>query len=290
MAELTPTNGNLSFFQKMMRIDRRVIFIFIGVALIFPMFVSVTQHLPVSREVQMAAAALEKIPDGALVLYSCDYDPPSAPELQPMAVTAFKVGLRKKWRMVIIGLWPQGPQQANMALNTALADSRFANTKLTEGVDYVNLGFQSGNEAVIQKMGSDIPTTFPRDYRGIPVEQIPIMRGIKNLGNFDYVINISAGYPGTREWVQFGVDRFKVKMISGSTAVQTTEMFPYVGRQLDGLVGGMRGAAEFEQTTSNPGLALRFMVGQSVAHIIVILFIVLGNVAYFATRGERKKS
>jgi len=33
-----------------------------------------------------------------------------------------------------------------------------------------------------------------------------------------------------------------------------------------------------------PGRAMRFMVGQSVAHVIVIAFILIGNVAYFATR------
>lgn len=288
MSATEPTMTRAPLLERMMRIDRRIIFILIGVALIFPLFFDISQKLPVSREVQMAADALEAVPDGALVLYSMDYDPPSAPELQPMAVTALKVGLRKKWRMVIIGLWPQGPQQANLALRSALADEEFKDVRLTEGVDYVNLGFQSGNEAVIQKMGSDIPSTFPRDYRGIPVGEIPIMRGIKNLGNFDFVVNVSSGYPGTREWVQFGVDRFGVRMISASTAVQTTEMFPYVGRQLAGLVGGMRGAAEFEQITSTPGRALKFMVGQSVAHVVVILFIVIGNVAYFATRKSRR--
>jgi len=281
------TEPKTGLFDRLMRIDRRVIFIFISVALIVPLFFNVSQRIQVSPEVQMLNDAMNKIPDGSLVLYSMDYDPPSAPELQPMAVAAFKVGLAKKFKMVIIGLWPQGPQQANMAFETATHYEKFSGTKLTYGVDYVNLGFQSGNEAVIQKMGSDIPTTFPRDYAGTPVEQLPLMKGIKNLGNFDFMVNISAGYPGTREWVQFGADRFGLKMVSGSTAVQTTEMSPYVGKQLLGLMGGMRGAAEFEQLSGYPGRALKFMVGQSVAHVIVILFILIGNIAYFATRKKK---
>jgi len=280
-----PTKTRL--VDRLMRIDRRVIFVFIGVALTVPLFFDVTQRLQVSPEVQMLNDAVNKLPDGALVLYAMDYDPPSAPELQPMAVAAFKVGLAKKFKMVILGLWPQGPQQANMAFETARHFPQFKDVKLTYGVDYVNLGFQSGNEAVIQKMGSDIPTTFPIDYAGTPVEQLPLMKGIKNLGNFDFMINISAGYPGTREWVQFGADRFGLKMVSGSTAVQTTEMSPYVGKQLLGLMGGMRGAAEFEQISGYPGRAMKFMVGQSVAHIIVCLFIIIGNIAYFATRKRK---
>lgn len=273
-----------SFWQKMLSIDRRIIFAFIFVALIFPLFLDISQHIPISPEVQMLDDALEALPDGALVLYSFDFDPPSAPELQPMAIATIKVGLRKKWRMVFIGLWPQGPIQGDMAFRDAISDERFKDLQLTYGTDYVNLGFQAGNEAVMQRMGSDIPGTFPRDFRGTPVAQLPIMNGIRNLGNFDFLINISSGYPGTREWVQFGVDRFGLPMVSGSTAVQTTEVSPYVGRQLRGLMGGMRGAAEFEQASDNPGRATKYMVGQSVAHVIVIFFIVVGNIAYFATR------
>ncbi len=286
MAE-NPTEMKPGLFDRLMRIDRRVIFIFISVALIVPLFFNISQRIQVSPEVQMLNDAMNKVPDGGLVLFAMDYDPPSAPELQPMAVAAFKVALAKKFKMVIIGLWPQGPMQANMAFETATHDPRFKDVKLTYGVDYVNLGFQSGNEAVIQKMGSDIPTTFPRDYAGTPVDQLPLMKGIKNLGNFDFMVNISAGYPGTREWVQFGADRFGLKMVSGSTAVQTTEMSPYVGKQLLGLMGGMRGAAEFEQVSGYPGRAIKFMVGQSVAHVIVIVFIVIGNIAYFATRKRK---
>ncbi len=279
--EQTP---KLSFWQKMLGIDRRAIFAFIFVALIFPLFFDISQEIPVSDDVRMLHEALEAIPDGALVLYSFDYDPPSAPELQPMAIAVIKAGLRKKWRMVYIGLWPQGPIQCDMAFRDAMLDERFKDLNLTYGTDYVNLGFQSGNEAVMQRMGSDIPGTFPRDFRGTPVAELPIMNGIRNLGNFDFLINISSGYPGTREWVQFGVDRFGLPMVSGSTAVQTTEVSPYVGRQLKGLMGGMRGAAEYEQISNNPGRALKYMVGQSVAHVVVIFFIIVGNIAYFATR------
>jgi hypothetical protein len=274
----------LTFWQKMLAIDRRIIFALIFVVLIFPLFLDVSMVIPVSDDVRMTHEALEAIPDGALVLYSFDYDPPSAPELQPMSIAVIKVGLRKKWRMVYIGLWPQGPIQCDMAFRDAMLDERFKDLKLTYGTDYVNLGFQSGNEAVMQRMGSDIPGTFPRDFRGTPVAQLPIMNGIRNLGNFDFLINISSGYPGTREWVQFGVDRFGLPMVSGSTAVQTTEVSPYVGRQLKGLMGGMRGAAEYEQISNNPGRALKYMVGQSVAHVVVIFFIIVGNIAYFATR------
>ena len=52
----------------------------------------------------------------------------------------------------------------------------------------------------------------------------------------------------------------------------------------------MKGAAEFEKLTGFTGKGTRFMLSQSFAHIIVVLFVIIGNAAYFVTRGrERKK-
>ena len=56
--------------------------------------------------------------------------------------------------------------------------------------------------------------------------------------------------------------------------------------QLVGLMGGMSGAAELEKLTDLKGKATLFMLSQSFAHVIVIAFIIIGNVAYF--RGGRK--
>ena len=50
----------LSFWQKMLAIDRRIIFAFIFVALIFPLFLDITQELSVSRGVQMAHESLDR--------------------------------------------------------------------------------------------------------------------------------------------------------------------------------------------------------------------------------------
>jgi hypothetical protein len=192
-------------------------------------------------------------------------------------------------------LWPQGPQQANAAfesvLDTALADTITWNGKtLIYGRDWVNLGFQAGNELIIQRMGSSIPAAFPRDYRGTPLNELPLMQGVQNLNNMDFVINISAGYPGIYEWTQFGVDRFGVKLLGGTTAVQAPLVYPYFGSgQLKGLMGGLKGASEFEELAGVQGKATKFMLSQSFAHMTVIFFIIVGNVAYFVG-GRRKRT
>ena len=283
----TPSSGQ-GFWEKFALLDRRIIFALIFLALTLPLFYTIRQPIPVSPEGRAYYEAIENLPAGSKVLLSFDFDPPSSPELQPMAEATFKQLFTKNCKLVVIGLWPQGPQQAEKALATARRDPRFLDQKLEYGVDYANLGFMAGDEVVIQKMNSDIPSTFPSDYKGNATTSLPIMQGVKNYKNFDFIINFSSGFVGTREWVQFCVDRSGAKMIAGNTAVQAPENYPYFrSGQLKGLLAGMKGAAEYETVSSQPGKGMTFMGSQSVAHLIVILFVVLGNIAYFVSR--RKK-
>jgi hypothetical protein len=241
----------------------------------------------VTPETRGITSALEKLAPGSRVLLACDYDPGSAAEIQPMTVTFLKYTLSRGLRVVIMGLWPQGPQQADLALQAALLEPAVAARNPQYGSDYVNLGFQSGNEIVIQRMGSSIPAVFPRDSRGRPLSEFPIMSNVENFDAFSFVFNVSAGYPGTVEWVQFAGDRFHASIGSGTTAVSAPLYYTYFPAQVTGVLGGMRGAAEFETVTGFRGKGTAFMLSQSSAHVIIVLFIVLGNVAFILTRRRR---
>lgn len=274
-----------AFLLKMIGIDRRIIFIFVFIALSIPMFIHIDMDIPTSPEVEMLVETIEKLPDGAKVLISLDYDPSSEPELQPMAETFLIYAMRRNFKIIVIGLWPQGAIQAERAKVVA---EEHEGKEFVYGENYVNLGFQSGNELVIQRMGSSIPHAFPRDYFGRPVEEFPIMQGVKNFSNIDYVFNLSAGYPGTVEWVLFAADKFGATLGAGNTAVQAPMIYPYLGKQLKGLAGGMKGGAELEILTKLEGRAVKYMVGQTFAHAVIVLFIIIANIAYFATRAGKK--
>ena len=266
---------------------RRVVFLYVAIAVTLPFVMSISQKIPISPEVQTLYDGLDALNPGAKVLASFDYDPPSAPELQPMAESLFRYCFDNDLKVIIIGLWPQGPLQANMALEKVLADPKYDSRNLQYGIDYVNLGFQTGNEFVIQRMGSDFRSMFATDYSGRNYDDLPLMNNVKNFSNIDYVFNLSAGYPGPVEWVQVAVDRYGVTLGAGNTAVQAPQCYPYLrSGQLLGILGGMNGAAEFEVLTGTLGKGTKFMLSQSFAHMIVIAFIIIGNAAYI--KGRRK--
>lgn len=268
------------------KLDRRIIFIFIGAAIAFPLLFPLNIDFSVTPPVRGFYDTIQSLPEGSKILLSCDYDPGSLPELWPMHVSAVRQLCQKRIRIVCTQLWPAGSPLAEEAFNQ-VAVGEF---NKEYGVDFVNLGFKEGREVVMVSMGTSIPKTFPADYHGNRVEDLPIMEGVENYEDLELIVNISGGLPGTKEWVLQVVSRFHIPLVSGCTAVVAPEFYPYLqSGQLNGLLGGMKGAAEYEKLVGKIGLGRRGMDSQSVSHIVVFLFILIGNIAYFSTRKRKKK-
>ncbi|OGC76737.1 MAG: hypothetical protein A2Z27_03035 [candidate division Zixibacteria bacterium RBG_16_50_21] len=267
-------------------LDRRYIFLFIGLAVSLPLFFPIGIKFTVTHPVQGFYDTIEKVPNDSKILMSCDYDPGSAPELYPMTISALEQMFKKDLKVIITCLWPAGPPLVEKALAHVAAQYN-----KQPGIDYVNLGFKEGREVVMVSMGASIPNTFPTDYHGKPVSRIPIMQGITNFKDVAMIVNISAGYPGTKEWVQQVQSRYQIDLVTGCTAVSAPEFYPYYQTgQLKGLLGGMKGAAEYEKLVGIKGLGTRGMDAQSISHLTVFLFILIGNLAYFALRFVKGKA
>ena len=183
-------------------------------------------------------------------------------------------------------LWPDGQFLASDALNLVARDEY----GLTYGEDYVLLGFRPGNEAVVKGIVSNLRKLYTIDAKGTKITEIPMMDGVNRFEDFDFLFSASAGYPGTIEWVQYAADPTNVPMSTGTTSIQVNEVMPYVSSgQVQGILAGMPGAAEYEALIGVPGIGTSGMDAQSVAHLVIVLFIVLGNIGYFIERHRSKK-
>jgi hypothetical protein len=271
----------MSWTRFLETLDRRWIFLLIGLLVLIPLLFPLALPLYVSPPVRGFVNAVDKVPDGSTVLMSCDYDPGARPELVPMTKTALRQLFSKNCKVVVTVLWDGGPGLVEGVLREVAAE--FPNKKY--GVDFVNLGYKEGREAVMVLMGQGVANAFPRDYSGNRTRELPIMARVRDYSSFPLIVSISAGYPGTKEWVQQVQARFHVPLISGCTAVSAPEYYPYLqSGQLQGLLGGMAGAAEYEKAREEKGSATRGMDAQSMAHFFVAFMILLGNLVQWTRR------
>lgn len=284
-------------------LDRRWIFLLMLWSVLIPIYyIGITgktfPEVP-SALSQAAFDEIERLNPGDPVLLSFDFDPASQGELAPMATAFVRHCAEKKLKMYFMALWPVGAQMADNTIDKVIK-SDFP--ELVYGTDYVNLGFKSGNEGVIKVVVTNLRELYTTDTRGMPLQDIPMMRGIENVQQMKLIINISAGYAGTKEWVQYAATPYpdRIRIVAGSTGVQAPLLYPYIPSQLPGLLAAIKGAAEYERLVidkyggPNPDPkyldGLRRMGPQLVAHLLIILLIVVANVLYFIDRRKSSQS
>jgi hypothetical protein len=111
-----------------------------------------------------------------------------------------------------------------------------------------------------------------------------MMRDIKNYRDIDLVMDFgSANTP--EAWVSYAGARYHQTIAVGCTGVMVSGLYPYLKTgQLIGLIGGLKGAAEYEKLIERPEKAILGMKSQSVAHMAIIILVIFGNVVHFLSR------
>ena len=268
------------------KVDRRWIFVVIGLAVLLPLFFPLGLPIRATNATQLVYDAVDDLEPNSKVLVSFEYGPSTKPEIHPMAIGILRHLFTNNQMVYVTCLWPDGQFMAEDAL-TEIAEQEFG---LTYGEDYVLLGFRPGNEAVVKGIVSNLRKLYTTDARGTLVDQIPMMANVNKVKDFDFIFSASAGYPGTIEWVQYAADPTGVPMSTGTTSIQVNDVMPYVqSGQVKGILAGMPGAAEYEALIGSPGIGTSGMDAQSIAHLVIVIFIVFGNITYFIETRRAKK-
>ena len=274
----------MRILEKIMLIDRRWIYLAIGLAVIIPAIVSFEVPVSVSPEVRRVYNFIEDIKPGEYLFLAMDYDPTSLGELNPMAVAILSHAFSRDVKVVIVTLAQFGPGMVEQVTSDLAAQYN-----KTRGVDYCFLGYRPYPAITILAMGVDFRVPFPVDYYGTPLDSLPVMKGIKNFYNVKGVIDLTAGNTADM-WLVDGNGRYGFPLAIGITGVMAADYYQYLqSGQLFGIIPGVKGAAEYEELIKIPGEGKTQQAYQVVAHTVIILFIILSNVAYFATRRQKRQ-
>lgn len=274
------------FAHRLLRLDRRIIFLLVGLATLLPLLYPVGLPIRVSPEVRKIYDHLEQLPEGSVFLLSLDFEPGGKPELYPMAIALLRHAFRKNLRVLGMTLWPAGTGLAETAFSQIAQESG-----KEKGKDYAFLGYAPGDASAVISMGQDFHAAFPTDYYGVKTEELPILNNIHSLRDVHYVISLSVGFPGLDTWYVYGKEKYGFELGGGCTAVSAPRFYPLLNTgQINGLLGGLRGAAEYEILLGKEGKALAGMDAQSATHFLIILLIVVCNGVYFLTgQGGRRR-
>lgn len=277
----------MAFFEKLMAMDRRWIFLLTWIFVLFPLTNPLGLPVVIGRDSTRWKQYIDDLPDGSVVLVSMDFGVSAMPELYPMTVATMHQLWQRDFKIVVVAFWNQGP----LVFDTLLGEMKPEETYgVVYGTDWVELGWIPGAETGMAALGNDIWAACPRDYlQKNDVSSFPIMQNIKKATDVDLIISIESGTPGLTEWLRQWNDPYGVKIIVGCTAVSVSGMIPFRDSgQLSALMPGLSACAEYEKLVGRAGLAIAGVDAISMTHLLLVLLVIVGNVAYFATRGRGK--
>lgn len=265
-------------WNRMQRIDSRIIYLLVLLAMLIPMFKPMGLPVAVSPETKTVFNVIESLPPDAVIFVSHDTGPGNAPELDPMLAALARQAFKKNIKLVVMSLWEYGFQFADSQIDPILKEMG-----KSYGVDYVNLGYKIGGAMTIRVMVTDLTKGAAGvDMSNKPLDSFPLMQRVKSLKDVDLLFVTTVGSPGYSDWMTYAAEPLKKKLTGGASLTMYSGLQQYIrSGQLTGYLGGMRGAAEYERLVGAPGKGTAGMDSQSLGHILVIVLIILGNIGYF---------
>lgn len=274
--------------DRLLHIDRRYIYLFVMLAAVIPFLFKVELEVAVTPEVESIYNFIEALEPGTPILLAADYDPQTQAENGPQAEALLRHMFKKDLKVIIMTL-----SQDGAALAELLSNSIAGEYNKVRGKDYVYLGYKPYFGIIILSIGQDFRISYPADFYDTPLDDIPMMKDIRNYSDLACVIQIGGGNV-THAWLTNARERYEVPLAIAVTAVSGPQYYATLqSGQIFGLIGGLKGAAEYETKLLDEykrlGVTPRAIQGMNVqnfVHVLIILLTIVGNAAFFMQKRQ----
>lgn len=269
----------MSIWERLSNFDRRWYYILLVIVVSWPIVRPWGLPIKTGAESQKFYDTVNAVPQGGTVVIDIEYRTDSVVEMNPMLITAFRVAMAQGLKVIV---WSGVDEGANLSQSVLTPLAAQLGSKY--GTDWINLGFKPAGNATLQKMVDNFPEAVAySDMAGKPLDQFPIMNGFTSITKANLIVCLNNVTPSCAVAALTMISLpHGTPLAVGTGSVAVPNEMPYFSSgQYRGLLCGLRGAAEYELLTKNPGSAIMGMDSQSAAHILVILLIVVGNLGYF---------
>ncbi|MCS6920078.1 MAG: hypothetical protein NZM28_09935 [Fimbriimonadales bacterium] len=271
-----------TIWQRMLKIDRRLLYLLLFVNIIVFLMAPIRMPASISPPVQKFHDEIEKLKPGDLVMISSNWSASTIAENQPQLEAVLTHLMRKGARFTFISI---EAQSRDISLRLAERVTKDAGYKY--GEQWAHFGFVPDLIVAIKGMVNNLPATVKQDVRGNLVSQLPVVQGVQSLSDYKMVIDVTPS--GTIPfWISYSPKN--VAILYCPTSVMAAEAYTYLDSgQIKGMITGAKGAQEYEQLLNVVGLGTRFMNAISFSHVLIITFILLGNLAMLMNRVQMRR-
>ena len=266
-----------SLWERMMRIDRRVLYVILAVNIIGALMVRVAIEPDIPPVVKRFYDTIEALQPGDMVMVSSTWSAGTLAENQPQFEAVLKHLMRKRVRFTIISFAPPARDISHRLARRLTEDFGYV-----EGKDWAHFGYAPDIIIAVKGMSEDIVQAIRQDVRRVPIAELEVMKGVKSLKDYKLVVDVTPSDTLTY-WISYRPPNLKI--LYCPTSVMAAEAYTFLDSgQILGMITGAKGAYEYERLLGIVGLGTRFINAIQFSHVLIIVFILLGNFAMFMQR------
>ena len=271
-------------------IDRRLIFLFVGISLTLPLLFDLTMRPAPMRAAEALFAEVDRLQaaPGKLVFIAADWGPGTQGENKPQTMLVMEHLLRKRVPFALISLYQLASPMLKELPEEVLANLKkdLPNETWEYGKDWVNLGYQPSGLIAVQNMAKaeNIQTVLKADANLTPLADLPITKEFHSLRDVQMLVQITGLVGVFNSWLQFfQTEGYSPPMVHGCTSISIPDAYLYyASKQIVGFFEGVAGAAWYDELLSKhypnrEEVAKRVNTGLAYAQLLILALVVLGN-------------
>jgi len=268
-----------SIFEKLGDIDTRILYALMFIVVALPLLFPIGLPIEIKKYTRDLYNAVETLPAGSVVILTPEFGPSGEPHYG----TAFRAVtghvLRRPLKLIFITHTVQGPMVIDDTLKRVSIppDKKY-------GVDYVNFGYIAGGETAMAAVATDIHKAIPRDIYETPVENIPMMSDIHDGNDMSLVVTFTGDGVNVEGHIRQFQARYGVLVGCCCESIGFSHRISYYPTALVGVINDMVGGAEYQQLVYGRILESSALDAQSMGHLLIIVFLLIGNVSFISRR------
>lgn len=272
-----------SIWTKIQEVDRRYIYVLMFIVTFYPILSPIGLPLKVSDLSKTFYTSVDSVPEGGLVVVFNSMSPDLWPETEPGTIGLFNHIFSRPLKLLIVHLVAGGVPLIDNALE--ISDKRGK----VYGEDFVVTPFMMGGEPTIGAFCADIIGVVKTDIEGTPLEDLSMMKDIKTIKDASLVIQVT-GSP-IEPMIRQVYTTYDIPLAVIAVGGYVASYLPYyaTGQLAAGILPGLRGGAEYELLIGKPGIGSTRTDCLSTMYLLIIGVVILGNIAYFMSRGRGVK-
>jgi len=283
---------NTSFLEKLGTVDYRIIYLLMTLLVALPLAYPVGLPQTVSPNVVAYVNKLNSLKSGDVVLVSFSGYMTMLPDVEPIYIATWKMLSQKNVKLILLMTHVDSPA----VIRQEFAKTGYDKVKV-EGVDYTIMPYlDMSSDAAIISFTENMRSLFAKDIRGIPLDDIPMMKNVNKATDLALYINDGPEVATRRYTLPYGVGQ-----VCWGTA---TNILPFVPPFYDpvngpvyGYVGGASQGAQMEtvliglnpsQTAFFAGEGTKTNDAKNLGVIGLVVIVAVGNLSMLAKKKEVK--